>query len=279
MNNQTGSDELDEQLRVLSAKRKKYYFLSALFVIVTVICIVAAIWAAALVAFVIGVILLLLAYSCSRQAKGLVTGHIVQDTLAQVFDIDVYQKDSRIKCETITDSELFPEWSRDEFGHTHEDHYKNGSEILTRQWLVISAAMPLGHRVRILGRERRITGGYKKTESSVETENIGFNEQFQILADDAHTAFYILTPHFMEQILSADQRARGRTYMSFVGDRVHIAVDTGRNTFEVRRDAGNLPVLRERIKSEIKYITELMDELLQNDYLFNTKSREERCEI
>ena len=69
----------------------------------------------------------------------------------------------------------------------------------------------------------------------METENLAFNEQFQILTNDAHSAFYTLTPHFMEHILSADNMANGRTMLCFDEDRVHIAIDNNRDSFEIKK--------------------------------------------
>ncbi|NLA87235.1 MAG: DUF3137 domain-containing protein [Clostridiales bacterium] len=113
--------------------------------------------------------------------------------------------------------------------------------------------------MRIRERSRGLLGGYERSQTDVETENINFSKKFQILTGDPHTAFYILTPHFMEYILSLDQRANGQTYMSFVGERVYIAVNTGRDSFKASRGAMNASALQERIKSEVRYITDIID--------------------
>jgi hypothetical protein len=81
--------------------------------------------------------------------------------------------------------------------------------------------------------------------------------------------FYVLTPHFMEYIIAADETANARTYFCFAGEKVHIAVDSRRDTFEVRgADSKDPEMARERIKKEMAYITGILDELLQNHYLF-----------
>jgi hypothetical protein len=140
---------------------------------------------------------------------------------------------------------------------------------------VLEAKKPLAHMLRLRERKQRKLGdGYKKTKDDVDTENEAFNAKFEILTSDPHTAFYVLTPHFMEAIVAADERANARTYLCFMGSKIHIAVDTGRDSFEAKRgaDIKNLPALRERIKGEVKYITEIADELLQNKYLFGEEN-------
>jgi hypothetical protein len=73
----------------------------------------------------------------------------------------------------------------------------------------------------------------------------------------------------MEYIIAADEAANARTYFCFAGEKVHIAVDSRRNTFEVRgADRKNPETARERIKKEMTYITAILDELFQNDNLF-----------
>ena len=71
--------------------------------------------------------------------------------------------------------------------------------------------------------------------------------------------FYLLTPHMMERVLHMDALANGDSYLRFGRDgRVHIAVATGRNLFEVGADA-NAEALREKFRSEIRSVTQLLD--------------------
>lgn len=256
----------------------------------------------------VGVVFLLAAVACvvvnvyaSRDMKRLVSDNVVAQALGEVFDVELYVPDRYIGAETLRQARLIHNWNRSSGSDTVYGRYRGVTFVFsdvhledeetstdsdgntnttttTRfrgQWLMLEAKKALPHMVRLRERaQRRLTGSYKKTKSDVETENAAFNEKFEILTDDPHTAFYVLTPHFMEAIIAADERANARTYLCFDGQRVHIAVDNGRDSFEVKRgaDVKDIDRLRARIKGEIRYIMEIVDELLQNTYLFGKEN-------
>jgi hypothetical protein len=150
----------------------------------------------------------------------------------------------------------------------HETKNEKGGTVTKTafkgQWITCRLAKELPAALRL----REGAGAGK---GGAETENAAFNNKYQILADDPHYMFYVLTPHFMEHIIAADAAANARTYFCFAGETAHIAVHSGRDAFEIPADkaAWNNPAIaRERIKSEMKYVTDILDELLRNDYLF-----------
>jgi len=104
-------------------------------------------------------------------------------------------------------------------------------------------------------------------------ENVAFNEQFNVLTEDPHTAFYILTPQFMEIILSARERAYDKKHMCFTGEHLHIAIDTESDFFEARR---SVVALKARVQNEIDYIKNIIDEFLLNERLFNPREATHR---
>jgi hypothetical protein len=109
--------------------------------------------------------------------------------------------------------------------------------------------------------------------SNIETENASFNEKFTIQTKNPHDAFYILTPHMMEFIVQMDDKAMGETRMNFSKDgKVHIAVNSSRNNFEYdwRTIADNIDQTRQRIISDIRYITDIIDELRLTDSMFKS---------
>ena len=111
-------------------------------------------------------------------------------------------------------------------------------------------------------------------KGNVETENLAFNNKYKIDTDDPHYMFYVLTPHFMEYILSADESVNGRTYFYFAGDIVHIGMDTRRDPFEIPSSTAaksDPSIARELVKSEMKYFTDILDQLFLNKYLFETE--------
>ncbi|MCL2107632.1 MAG: DUF3137 domain-containing protein [Oscillospiraceae bacterium] len=237
----------------------------------------------------------------AKTMKHLVAVNVVRDALGEVFDVEAYETARCINSSMVGEADLIHQWNEITGNDLVQGKYKgvpiqfsdvklvdvqeytdsDGDTRTTRttrfqgQWIVLEAKKPLAHMLRLRERkERKLGSGYKKTKDDVDTENEAFNEKFEILTQDPHTAFYVLTPHFMETIVAADERAAARTYLCFTGQHVHIAVDTGRDSFEAKKgsDIKNLPALRERIKGEVKYITEIADELLQNKYLFGEEN-------
>ena len=137
------------------------------------------------------------------------------------------------------------------------------------QWLTLSLAKPMTFGVQLRGRKGR-TG-----QSTVETESAEFNSRFQIIASDAHTAFYVLTPQLIEQIIKADKKASARMLISFDGDKMHVAIDSYRELFEPADKklfaVSNIATLRMQMKWDVNYIANIIDEFLANEALFNAE--------
>lgn len=107
-------------------------------------------------------------------------------------------------------------------------------------------------------------------KSSVETENVAFNKKFLIQSQDGHSVFYILTPHMMEFILSMDEKGGGNTRMRFTREgKVHIAIHNNRDTLQIKtRDYSDLDKIREQFRRDIRYLTDLIDELRLVDTMY-----------
>ena len=64
-------------------------------------------------------------------------------------------------------------------------------------------------------------------KSNVTTDNEQFSKRFCVRADIPQEAYYILTPHMMESILTMADKSGGTVYMSFLRDeKMHVAVKT-----------------------------------------------------
>ena len=109
-----------------------------------------------------------------------------------------------------------------------------------------------------------------RTKSDIETENIAFNKKFQIITREPHNAFYILTPHFMERILSMDKTAHGKTSLVFEGSSVCITIQSDMTMLRINTvsdELKNINRLRERYRQDLFYLTSIVDVLLENEYL------------
>ena len=67
--------------------------------------------------------------------------------------------------------------------------------------------------------------------------------------------------------------------MCFNGNRAHIAIATGLNLFEVKRDSTDVQALRARIQNETRFIRDIIDELLLNRWLFNPDQQNRMEEV
>ena len=183
-------------------------------------------------------------------------------------------KGHEIECSDVDITKYFTVIDTDEDGNQEErEDFETSFKGI---WMICKLEKSLGTMIRVREKEDtpiifiKIVGKRKQVKSDVETENTSFNEQFQVLTDNPQKAFYVLTPHFMEHILSADNKANGRILLSFSNDKVHIAIHNRKDSFEIKKgsEIKEPELLKKRIQSELKYATDILDELLRNQNLF-----------
>ncbi|HWQ75804.1 MAG TPA: DUF3137 domain-containing protein [Syntrophomonas sp.] len=108
---------------------------------------------------------------------------------------------------------------------------------------------------------------------SIQMESEAFNRQFSVYCADAHTAFYILTPHFMERLAAVDEAADGQSCFHFANNRLQIAVQTKRDLFEADTfKAPDVASLRTRFQHEIRQMTDVLDAMLAHERLFGPET-------
>ncbi|MDR0356657.1 MAG: DUF3137 domain-containing protein [Deltaproteobacteria bacterium] len=147
--------------------------------------------------------------------------------------------------------------------NTNESH-DHVIEVFRGRWLVADfdrelVAAPL----TVL--ERR-SGG-----DSIQMESEAFNRQFSVYCADAHTAFYVLTPHFMERLTAVDAAADGDSRFNFCQNSLQIAVGSKLDLFEAGFfKAPDVAAMRERFRREIGRLTGVLDEMLAHERLFGS---------
>jgi len=230
-----------------------------------------------------------------KQLKNLVGNNIVRGVLADSFELENYSPGCHIRQNAIEHVKLIHQpWNQISGSDLVEGTYRGvkftfsdlflqhvtGSgknrRVVTRfkgQWLIVELAKNVPFKIQL--RARSGTGGAgNKAKSDVETENVEFNDKFWITTGDPHTAFYVLTPHFMEYILKAKSRSGAPASLNIDGRKIHIALHNGRDLFEPCSkklyDTRNIEMLRNQMKWDINYITGIIDELLLNENLFAT---------
>ncbi len=110
---------------------------------------------------------------------------------------------------------------------------------------------------------------WKKKFSNVKMEDVEFNKQFSVYAENEHEAFYILTPHFMAKIKDIIKKLNCDIMFGFVDSRLYIAIDNHDDSFEYNVFKPiNEQEIEEDIVKDIKVITNFVDELNLDNNLF-----------
>jgi hypothetical protein len=143
---------------------------------------------------------------------------------------------------------------------------RNDVTVFKGQWLIINLNKEVKPPLFVSELKVRV---FKKSQANVQTENEEFNKKFNIKTDDESTAFNILTPRFMEFILTAEEIIKGKKHLCFKGSQVFIVIETGKDSLEPGREAKDVMQLRARIQDEMAYIKSIIDELLLNKHLFD----------
>ena len=101
------------------------------------------------------------------------------------------------------------------------------------------------------------------SQNKVEMESDPFNRQFKVITSDDELAFYILTPQFMEHIVAADEKVDGYTKIEFENSRVTLALNNGKNSFELTKtlwSKSRLDETRLRFRYELNSILSIVDD-------------------
>lgn len=143
--------------------------------------------------------------------------------------------------------------------------------VFRGQWLICDFGKELSGEVHISGKSKKSYG--LSINGNVKMENEQFNKQFFVNAQNPQEAYYILTPHMMEYILSMSEKSGGTVYMSFLRNgRLHVAVQTGRDFFEIGGGKVDIESLRKKFLEELHWFTSIIDELQLTDTLYKKEA-------
>ncbi|MDR1620492.1 MAG: DUF3137 domain-containing protein [Clostridiales bacterium] len=150
------------------------------------------------------------------------------------------------------------------YDHSTQKSHEYVIELFKGNWLVADFDRELA--------EHPLTVQEKRSGSNaIQMESEAFNRQFSVFCPDAHTAFYILTPHFMERLVAVDAAADGSSHFKFAKNRLQIAIGTKRDIFEAETfKTPNVGAMRERFRQELGRLTAVLDEMLAHERLFGS---------
>ncbi len=217
---------------------------------------------------------------------------LIKEALEQVFEDVSYEPFGKIGITQIKDSDIMiPLDYNDAEGNDHIKAVYKGSniecsdivliqeenmyneemqvwenkkrEVFKGQWLICDLGRELSAQISLAPRS-----GFQRLihTDTIKTGNETFDKHFTVRSGDGERVFHILTPHFIEYILSAAKISGGKLYMSFLKEgKVHIAVESDHDFFEVGGGRADEDHLREKIKSQIRWFTDILDELRLKD--------------
>ena len=138
------------------------------------------------------------------------------------------------------------------------------------QWLTCDFGKELAGEVYISERAKRKRRGMK---SDVSMDNEQFDTRFCVRANNPQEAFYILTPHMMEYITAMADKSGGAVYMSFLrSGKMHVAVQTGRDFFELGKTNTDAETLRQKFLGELRWFTDIVDTLRVEDTIYKKET-------
>ena len=163
--------------------------------------------------------------------------------------------------ELIDESEVTDEEGRTE--KTRNTQFKG-------QWLTCDFGKELAGEVYISERTKKTR---KSLKSDVTMDNEQFAKRFCARANDPQEAYYILTPHMMEYITSMADKSGGTVYLSFLRNgKMHVAVQTGHDFFELGKTNTDVETLRQKFLGELRWFTDIVDTLRVEDTLYKKEA-------
>jgi hypothetical protein len=244
-----------------------------------------------------------------KERKAELVETVLLPALSEVFDNPYYNENEHISADVVRGSKMVGGWSRISGGdyicgwhnglmvqmsdlllshtetHTRtrtnsEGRTETYTETVTvidfsGQWVIckfdkrVSAQLTL----RAAGLPR---SGFLRTlfrrASSVEMDNTVFNDMYTVLTDNPHDAFYVLTPHMMERVMAANQRAGGRLSLEYQPwGELHLAIGTGKNFFEPQNIRKSMDYTQEhsKVMNELRFIVDLVNQLRLEEVAYN----------
>lgn len=155
--------------------------------------------------------------------------------------------------------------------HTDSDGDTTYVTIFRGQWFVFDFNKPFKANIQVCAKNfsnaRRGSLFSKTKYNKVSMEDIEFNKEFRVYAQNELDAFYVLTPNTMEKIKELKRKTKGRLLLCFIDNRLHVGLHNNKDLFEANIFKKiNIDEENSKTLNEMKIITEFVDTLdLDND--------------
>ena len=234
-----------------------------------------------------GIAGIVLSVKTAKAIKNL-TVPIRRSVLEEYLQLQSYEPDRHFEKDMVKQTKLFSGWSSISGSDLVEGKYRNVP--LRFCDLKLTHQESSGKHTRTvtdfsgtfleIGCDRSLQGELRIREKTwgsftlfgrsriVEMENEAFNKQFEVMADSAQEAFYVLTPHFMETLVHADAYADSRTQILFRGNQIIVGLYNSKDLFEGKGEK-TMEGYRQSCIRDLAYVTDFLDILFENTALFD----------
>lgn len=224
--------------------------------------------------------------SYSKQVKE----KILVEELRKEFDNVSYDCDHGFSREQLADTELMSMGNRFSSNDYISGYYKGvsfeQSDVLIQQhtqsgksshtvtlfqgrWIVYSFNKRFTGYLQVRSNENRVFRNGKPVRffsdrpdtRKIQLESEEFNQAFNIYASDEHEAYYILTPHFMEKMLSLVRETEGNVVFGFIDQQLHVTIYNNKDAFEPALFSPLDETYIQEIHQDIQLIKSIVDEL------------------
>ena len=173
--------------------------------------------------------------------------------------------------------------------HIEEEHQSTDSEghttthyvtIFRGRWMIFDFNKTFKANVQVcqkgFGNNKVINSIFSKSTryQKIQMESTDFNKRFLVYAQDAHDAFYIITPHIMEKIIKLSGDSKGKILLCFINNQLHVGLYDNDDSFEPSSCFSTIDTERvtQDVLSDINKITMFVDELELDNDLFKSKN-------
>lgn len=117
----------------------------------------------------------------------------------------------------------------------------------------------------------------------VEMESVEFNQKYSVYSEDAHDAFYILTPTMMERMIQLFERyckindyAFHNISFHFKGNKLYFTMECDNKAFDAGKFPISYPDEKAKLKGDIQVIIDLIEalDLIDRDALAQKETQE-----
>ena len=152
----------------------------------------------------------------------------------------------------------------------HVRHTKNGTQTYYETYFkgrvfIFDFNKPFEGYLQVLESGRPLS---KRKFQKVKLESVVFNKKFKTFSTSEHSAFYVLTPHFMESLLEFEKNNKGNISFSFIDNFLHIGINNFRDTFELKMFRTLDESTFDEFKQELLVIKDVITELKLNRSIF-----------